>query len=208
MAYNTDFNVFKRQVHHWKLIGKDDAIIPGLRAWDANGKSLAVTSSSSYNVTDIAKRIEYTRQHGFGGNALFSYPGLKVGNAWEQLRRLAYPELLAQPSIIDNDVKHEFGSGFKIRSSASEYVISVKVPEEGRWKWELHSDALVYSRDSYYLQGQNWDFWNGRLDATQTANSHNLMKHISPGEYIVKLLRDESDEYYTFTVQIEELEIR
>lgn len=207
MAYNTDFEVYKRQLQQMKLIGKDDAIIPGLRAWDTNGKSLAVNGKNGYNVTDIARRIDYTRQHGFGGNALFSYPGLKVGDAWDQLKRLAYPELMASYSINDPDVKQEFGSGFKINASTGEYIISIKVPEEGRWKWEIASDKVVYSRYRYYMQGQNWDFWNGKLDASP-ANSYDGQKsYISPGEYRINMQRDGTDETYSFTVQIDELEL-
>lgn len=204
MAYNTDFNVFKRQAQQWKHIGKDDAIIPGLRAWDANGRSLAVSSRNGYNVSDIALRIEHTRLLGFGGNALFSYPGLKVGNAWEQLTQMSYPPL--KPVILSEPIcAPTFNSAFMIKPATGEYLISIKVPDDGYWKWDLVSDSVVYSRKAYYLQGQNWDFWNGKLDEGIVGGNSSIKKYISPGEYTVRLSRVEAAESYAFCVQVEEL---
>jgi len=98
MAYNVNFTKHKALVEQMKLIGHDERIVMGLRAWDDKGRSLSLNGGCRYTVNDIAKRITHARELGFAGVAMFSLAGLKIGNAWLQLKRISFPDSVAYPS--------------------------------------------------------------------------------------------------------------
>jgi hypothetical protein len=203
MAYNVDFNVYKRQLEQYKLLGKDESIILGLRAWDEGGKSLVASSRNAYDVLDIAKRVEYARLKGFGGIAMFSYAGLKVGNGWKQITRLCFNEPVSQALQVIPELPPAKKVEFKVQLALQEYIIDLEVPSEGRWRWEIHKDEMIYYRYRYYLEGQNRDFWNGALDGRADPTGENL---IAPGDYTVHLLREDTSESYTFPVCFEAID--
>ncbi|GAB1467886.1 hypothetical protein MASR2M64_05770 [Candidatus Cloacimonadota bacterium] len=198
MAYNVKFNVYKQQLDRMKMLEKDDKIIMGLRAWDQGGKSLATNGGAAYNVSDIAARISLARQQGFGGIALFSFPGMKIGNAWKQLTKLSYPDRELQ-AIIEAPA---ITADFKVRTEANEYVIEISIPIEGRWRWEINTGGMFYSRYRYYLEGYNRDYWNGSLDNKIDFINPNL---ITPGNYVVRLYRENTKDSYTFPITFEKL---
>jgi uncharacterized lipoprotein YddW (UPF0748 family) len=200
MAYNVKFDTHKRQVEQMKLINMDKNIIVGLRAWDEKGRSLSVGSGTSYNVNDIARRVELSRELGFGGTALFSYAGLKVGNAWQQLKRLCYLDY--QCPIEDSGSSKNVGEAdAKIAAKGNSYVLDFLIPSEGRWSWEIHDGNHVFQRRRYYLQGNNRDFWNGLF----TISSEGSGK-INPGQYVLELFREDAAYKYMIPVQFEALE--
>jgi len=218
MAYNKDFKVYQKQLVHMKLLGKDDAIVLGLRAWDEGGKSLVATGRNTYDVLDIAKRVDYTRLQGFGGVAMFSYAGLKVGNAWKQLTRMCFSDASSlssasqyssvqaaeiPPDAMQAEKLSSNNAEFKVHAEKNEYVIDLSIPSEGRWRWEVYRDEMIYYRYRYYLEGQNRDFWNGALDSRGEPAGDNL---IAPGEYTVRLLLDGTSQSYSFPVIFEALE--
>ncbi len=102
MAYNLDFEIYKNQLTSMKLHNFEDRVILGLRAWDQSGKSLLPWDNPGYNTTDIYRRIELARKHKFRGIALFSYNGLKPGDAFTHLAQMAFPAIdeLASPSLL------------------------------------------------------------------------------------------------------------
>ncbi|MDD2228626.1 MAG: family 10 glycosylhydrolase [Candidatus Cloacimonetes bacterium] len=220
MAYSVKFNTYKQQLERMKLVGKDDKIIMGLRAWDEGGRSLAISGGAAYNVSDIASRISYARQQGFGGIALFSYPGLKVGSAWKQLTKLSYPykilqviplkttELIDMPDSWISELQgaqttySPKSAVFSVHSEADEYIIDIDVPSEGRWRWEISNDELLYYRYRYYLEGQNRDYWNGSLNSRADLAEVHL---IEPGSYNVRLFREDTEDSYTSPITIEGL---
>ena len=60
------------------------------------------TEHLRYSINDVAERIRVIREYDFAGIALFSYEGLKVGNALQYLGNLAYfeaPELVCEPLL-------------------------------------------------------------------------------------------------------------
>ncbi len=202
MAYNNKFNVYQKQLEQMKLLGKDKSIVLGLRAWDEGGKSLVASGRNGYDVMDIAKRVDYARGKGFGGVAMFSYAGLKVGNAWKQLSSLCFEEPGAPVTAVLPAMPEAIHAEFKVHNELQEYVIDLFVPSEGRWRWEIHQGEMIYYRYRYYLEGQNRDYWNGALESRNEPLGENL---ISPGAYSVRLLREDTAESYAFEVSFEEL---
>lgn len=233
MAYNTKYSVYTKQLEQMKLLGKDESIVMGLRAWDEGGRSLVQNGSASYKVADIAKRIDLARELGFGGVAMFSYAGLKVGNAWQQLTRMSFetmPEssepvvesspLLIQEPIVEVTLQDEAKEKMEITTLDSqavskdkavnftalkalmEYQIELEVPSEGKWRWEIWKDNKLYSRYRYYLEGRNKDYWDGVISAGESVESTDF---IVPGEYTVRLTKEDSGESYSIPVTFEEI---
>ncbi|MDD2424205.1 MAG: family 10 glycosylhydrolase [Candidatus Cloacimonetes bacterium] len=102
MAYQMNYDIFVGQMQDMsqKCVAKD--IVVGIRAWDPQGRSLMDTINNRYNINDVALRIKAIREYGFAGIALFSYEGLKGGNALQYLGDSSYwqaPELDSQPLL-------------------------------------------------------------------------------------------------------------
>ncbi|MDY0151348.1 MAG: family 10 glycosylhydrolase [Candidatus Cloacimonas sp.] len=199
MAYNVKYETHKRQVEQMKLINHDENIIIGLRAWDEGGRSLATSGGCKYNVLDIARRIELSRELGFGGTALFSYAGLSVGNAWPQLKNLSYQDTITNQIGEEASEAHEAGA--KISANSKAYIVDLQIPTEGRWHWEVSDGNQVYQRNRYYLQGNNRDFWDGTFPRTEEET-----KQINPGQYVMHLYRDDAQYKYLIPVVFEALD--
>ncbi|HNQ44382.1 MAG TPA: family 10 glycosylhydrolase, partial [Candidatus Cloacimonadota bacterium] len=158
MAYTLDYAAFQNQLQDMKTLSRDKDIVIGLRAWDASGRSLMPWDSPEYNITHINRRIDYLRVCGFGGTALFSYDGLKAGNALYHLANLAYqdagtPEPEPVPVLAADAV---------FSAHPGKYYIDLIIPSEGRWNWVLKdaNETGLFARARYYLQGENRDFWD------------------------------------------------
>jgi len=136
MAYNLDFEIYQNQLINMKLHEFEDRVILGLRAWDQGGKSLLPWENPGYNTTDIYRRIELARKHEFRGIALFSYNGLKPGDAFSHLAQLAFPAIdeLASPPLLSRnlDLKPKVQH---IRTAANQDPIEPEI--------KLDFDALV-----------------------------------------------------------------
>ena len=248
MAYQMNLGIFERQMQDMSQNCNAKDIVVGIRAWDPQGKSLMDTEHLRYSINDVAERIRVIREYDFAGIALFSYEGLKVGNALQYLGNLAYfeaPELVCEPLLsreaIDYPIPEqnwpaEFnqtpapqhpspeqsqipapthpGLG-KSQTSALQpltidiqsveasfgvdqdmYVIHLKIPEEGRWLWELHNEKQkrVYHRYRYYSKGDNEDYWDGMLDSDA---------YILAGRY--KLILDSGSQLYQADVNLGKL---
>lgn len=109
MAYHLNYDSFMRQMSINELADYKDKIIVGLRAWDVAGKSLKAEISPKYNVNHIRNRIDYIRANDFAGIALFSYSGIKEGEALDVLARMAYPpqEPIIEELAMDDAFEHE-----------------------------------------------------------------------------------------------------
>lgn len=102
MAYQMNLGIFERQMLHMIRACNAADIVVGIRAWDTQGRNLMDTDDKPYCIDDVAARIKTIREYGFAGIALFSYEGLRVGDALRYLGDLAYfqaPELVSQPLL-------------------------------------------------------------------------------------------------------------
>lgn len=115
MAYNVNYDSFMHHMEAEELADYHDKIVVGLRAWDASGKSLKAEISPKYNIYHIKNRIDYIRANDFAGISLFSYSGIKEGNALNDLVRMAYP--------VQEPVMQE------IASNESDKIIDPKLPQ-------------------------------------------------------------------------------
>ncbi len=98
MLYNIDNDVFERNLQRIALMPRHQDIIMGLRAWNANGNSLASSNRgkrNTYTISDVKHKIDLVRKIGFGGISLFSYESLMLDNALFDLAAIAYPPSLA-----------------------------------------------------------------------------------------------------------------
>lgn len=136
MAYHLNYDTFMRQIGIQELADYKDKIIVGLRAWDVAGKSLKAEISPKYNVNHIRNRIDHIRDNDFAGIALFSYSGIKEGEALEVLARMAYPpqELKVEELAAADTIKlEEEQSPMITESLASEFaeleVVYIPPPE-------------------------------------------------------------------------------
>ena len=104
MAYQMNDDIFASQMRQMSQQGDPATIVMGIRAWDAQGKSLLDAYGKQYGINDVVKRIKLIREYGFAGIALFSYEGLRVGNALQYLADVSYfdaPKLASQPLLSD-----------------------------------------------------------------------------------------------------------
>lgn len=201
MAYNVKYEKHKQQVSQMKLLNRDKDIVIGLRAWDDKGRSLASNGSAPYKVADIAKRIQLTRELGFGGTALFSYAGLKIGNAWPQLKQFSFNEETQIDSLnLHSQADSTATARISVSDYRNEYVMDLQIPSEGNWRWEIRDADLVYQRYRYYQQGENRDFWNGQL-----YNAEKSKQQLSPGQYVLHLYREDASYKYLIPLQFEAL---
>lgn len=107
MAYQMNCDIFKDQMRHMSRSCDPDSIVVGIRAWDPQGRNLMNTEGGYYSIDDVAKRIKIIRDYGFAGIALFSYEGLRVGDALRYLGNHSYlevPELAYIPSLRRKDI--------------------------------------------------------------------------------------------------------
>lgn len=176
MLYHVDWNEFN---YHLDVIGgmgyKNRSVI-GIRAWDANGGSLLPSNGyafAGYTLPDIVKRVARVRESSFAGVALFSYDGLTKGRVLDLLSAASYTDdIVAQvdsrQSLVSFDLTSPapispFAADFKLNLTGKLYKVSLLIPEEGTWIWEIYDmdDNLIYSRNRYYHKGPMEDYWNG-----------------------------------------------
>lgn len=219
MLYNVDNSLFDRHLNRMLKMPHQEKIIVGLRAWNANGSSLAVTNhgkKNTYSILDLKHKIEKVRNAGFNGLALFSYESIILEDAFEHLSRMVFPaepkQYIAQqpestiydagfsPSHESTDLQYSLSPlpslslavptiHIGIKGSKDTYTISLNLPEEGRWKWEIvdKGSGVIYQRYRYYLKGENEDYWNGVLDDGST---------ILPGNYSFKISHEAYSENF------------
>jgi uncharacterized lipoprotein YddW (UPF0748 family) len=188
MLYHVDWNEFN---YHLDVIGKmghKNRSVIGIRAWDANGGSLRPGNTrafSGYTLPDVINRVERIREHDFAGVALFSYDGLIKGDVLAMLAKESYTdEIVANEDSLQGQFAFDmssysplvpFAADFKLNLTGRQYVVSLLIPAEGTWGWEILDleDNLLYSRNRYYPKGPVEDFWNGMTN----------QGYISPGRY-------------------------
>lgn len=205
MAYQMNIDIFTSQLQNMSQHCDPASIVVGIRAWDSQGKSLMNIEDKRYGVNDVAKRIQVIREHGFAGIALFSYEGLKLGNALQYLGDLSYfvaPELDCRPLLSRAAIgypglelfrpkeRHQAPAPQKATAEAKSvkasffadkdlYIIHLNIPEEGRWSWELQDEQQkrIYHRYRYYSKGDNEDYWDGLLEGDDRvlAGRYNLI---------------------------------
>lgn len=184
MAYHLNFETFKKQMQRQEIAGYKDKIIVGLRAWDAGGKSLKAEICPKYNVYHIRDRIDFVRDEGFAGIALFSYSGIKLGDALDDLVALSYPSLSSQLPVLarfeqdqanaviaamqTSDTQEpqpggSFDPAARMNREFGSYTLSMNLPFAGRWTWQVYSEdgTLLYSRKRSFKEGYNEDYWLG-----------------------------------------------
>lgn len=176
MLYHVDWKEFNYHLDVIGRMGYKNRSVIGIRAWDANGGPLLPGNSNAfagYTLPDIIKRVDLIRDKSFAGIALFSYDGLVKGNVLSLLSAASYTD--DQVAIADNNldvvdislVKHTpylpFTADFKLNLTGKQYKVSLSIPEEGTWTWEIYdlNDNLIYSRNRYYQKGPMEDYWNG-----------------------------------------------
>ncbi|MCB5261488.1 MAG: family 10 glycosylhydrolase [Candidatus Cloacimonetes bacterium] len=192
MAYQQKFDTFVNHLTQMSQQSDPDAIVVGIRAWDPQGRSLMNTENHHYCINDVAKRIEAIRELGFAGIALFSYEGLKPGNALQHLGDISYfevPELACESLLSQASTDYStlgqswpvlqsqtfFRRSFGVDPQSVDaifsldqdlYLINLKIPKEGRWYWELRDakQRRIYHRYRYYYKGDNEDYWDGLLE--------------------------------------------
>jgi len=207
MAYNVNFSKYKSIVAQMKLIGHDESIVMGLRAWDDNGRTLSLNGGSRYTVNDIAKRITHTRELGFAGVAMFSLAGLKIGNAWPQLKRLSFSDSVpypAKPKLSNTYLQtqeivmteQETKANVRISHEAEEYIINLSIPFEGTWIWELYGERLLYNGGRHYNKGENYDWWNGIIEGGD--------QELQAGHYVVHLYSEDAPFKYLIPVEVKQ----
>jgi len=211
MAYHVNFTEFGRQLDFMKSLGQDSRFVIGVRAWDANGGSLLATNSSThrgYTILDIVPRIAMIRRLGFAGVALFSYDGLIKGDALSELASMSYtPDILARVDssrddfsidVAPEDLDKPFAADIIVNPGGRLYMLSMLIPEEGNWNWEIWDQAerRLYKRSRYYPKGQVNDAWNGKAESGQA---------IPAGSYIFRVFPANGRYQYYIPVRLEEL---
>lgn len=191
MAYSLDRGVFDRQLRQMEAMQLNDRIVVGLRAWKNGNKSLLPgKDNSSYNINELAARIEKVRSKGFGGISLFSYDGLSIDRALDVLADISYADQTV--ASLDNELLRSTvveldSTGEDVRVSCVDrgYLLYHKVRESGTWILELRDASLntIYARESCYQQGVNSDQWNGVLSNGE---------RIAPGHYAAGLHRKQA----------------
>ncbi len=166
MAYHLDYSEYCKQISSMKRQKYADRIVVGLRAWEKNGNSLLSWASPDYNVSHIYERIALARKSGFQGIALFSYNGLKQGDAFAHLASLAYPPIrlaydfpsqaflsdqaqflassietdqIPDPESTTNKLSDHQTSALDLSLSREDgfYVLHFSLPCEGRWQMQV-----------------------------------------------------------------------
>ena len=186
MAYSLDRGEFDRQLRQMEAMQMNDRIVVGLRAWKNGNKSLLPgKDNSSYNINELAARIEKVRSKGFGGISLFSYDGLSIDRALDVLADISFADQAV--ASLDNELLRSIaveldsnGEDIRISGVNHGYLLFPKVRESGTWTLEIRdaSDNVIYTRECFYLQGVNSDRWNGVLSDG---------KLIAPGLYAASL---------------------
>ena len=186
MAYSLDRGEFDRQLRQMEAMHLNDRIVVGLRAWKNGNKSLLPgKDNSSYNINELASRIEKVRSKGFGGISLFSYDGLSIDRALDVLADISFADQAV--ASLDNELLRSTaveldsnGEDIRISGVNHGYRLYPKVRESGTWILELRDASLntIYTRESFYHQGVSSDHWNGVLSDG---------KLIAPGLYAVSL---------------------
>lgn len=133
MAYSLNYDSFMQQMEVEELLDYHDKIIVGLRAWDASGKNLKAKVSPKYNVNHIKTRIDYIRANDFAGISLFSYSGIKEGNALDDLVPIAYPP--QEPAIQEIALNESLELDERIEPELTQIidfleVVSIESPDQ------------------------------------------------------------------------------
>ncbi|MEN6445218.1 MAG: family 10 glycosylhydrolase [Candidatus Cloacimonas sp.] len=201
MAYDVNYSRFAKQMDQIKLLNMDSKIVIGIRAWNDNGSSLAIERGAYYNVRDVAKKIELIRDKGFAGISLFSYSGLQIGNAWEQLAKLSYSEKSDYPFFkvtsqpINRPVKEPMCiADVRLSRLNADILLQLKIPDEGLWNWELYKDKFLLKFKRYYMKGDNIDILN--------VINPNLCSDLESGKYTVQLYQENSAYKFFFPVEL------
>jgi len=200
MAYDVQYAKFQKQLAQINLLGKNEQIVVGLRAWNGNGSSLAVSKKNSYNIQEIAKKINLSRSYGFAGVSLFSYSGLQKGNAFAQLAKLSFREKESYPfnkvSAPENlpDTQTKYPAQAKLSRLNNEIIIQLQIPEEGLWNWELYNSNFQLCFNRYYQEGENMDILN--------IINPQLAENLQPGRYAVRLYQPEKSLQYLIPVEL------
>ncbi|HQH50145.1 MAG TPA: family 10 glycosylhydrolase [Candidatus Cloacimonadota bacterium] len=204
MAYSLDRGEFDRQLRQMEAMRMNDRIVIGLRAWNNGNKSLLPNKNGpSYSITELAARIETVRSKGFGGISLFSYDGLSIDRALDVLADMAYTgqtvARLDNKLLRSTDAELDStGEDVRVLDVNRGYRLYPKVRESGVWTLEIRdaSHNVIYTRDSFYLQGVNSDRWDGILSNGEL---------IAPGLYAASLHRGQDRFEILTPVTIEEL---
>jgi uncharacterized lipoprotein YddW (UPF0748 family) len=201
MAYDINYAKFSKHTEQMKLLNFDSKIVIGLRAWNENGSSLAIGKGASYNVQNVARKIDLAREQGFAGISLFSYSGLIKGNAWAQLTRLSYSEKaeypfekVSTPLVNQSVTELKQPPDVKLLRLNNEILIQLQIPSEGLWNWELYKESFLLQHNRYYLKGNNIDILN--------VINPNICASIEPGQYIVQLYQENSSFKYFIPVEL------
>lgn len=204
MAYQQDKVEFDRQLKVINAMQKNERIIVGIRAWNANGNSLQpLENSSAYSINDVSGRIKAIRAKKFAGIALFSYDGLVKDKALEQLAEQEFSDkTIASMNAVEffnhPQLRENYAADISVIPTNREYLLNILVPEEGKWHLEI-SDIearILYSRDRYFLKGMNLDYWNGVMEEGDLIPS---------GDYLISLYRELDAYGYFIPIQFEVL---
>jgi uncharacterized lipoprotein YddW (UPF0748 family) len=84
---------------------------------------------------------------------------------------------------------------FLLDTDDNNYRLTISVPTEGRWKWEILNpdNSILYQRYRYYLSGKNVDFWNGIMDNGSL---------VPTGEYVIHIFREGDNLSQRFPVKL------
>ncbi|MDD3282659.1 MAG: family 10 glycosylhydrolase, partial [Candidatus Cloacimonetes bacterium] len=197
MAYHLDYNVFSNQLDEMLYYGLEQNLVIGLRAWNANGKSLMPKDNPEYNLEHIIKRINRIREGKFGGIALFSYHSITQNGALDSLALLSYPPI-ENKLPIEPMYTEENAADVKVNLVAGTYVIEIMLPKEGKWFWSISdtNNTLIYNKQRFYFKGLNQEFWNGIL-----ING----TYIAPGNYIFTVFHEDANYKYMIPISLDSI---
>ncbi|MGC9361375.1 MAG: glycoside hydrolase family 10 protein [Candidatus Syntrophosphaera sp.] len=204
MAYGADAGDFARVLHSLSQYPLKSRMILGIRAWNDNGDPLENRPrGTGYGVMDVADRIRAAREKGFAGISLFSYDGMKEGDAFAQLANFCFSEMLiARMNFRENPLGKgvKYAADLDAAPAGRRYGLELRLPAKGRWNWEIRDlkDNVLYRRKAFYLKGTNADDWNGVLpDGSQ----------IPAGCYLACLFRDHDCFKYVMPITLPELDL-
>lgn len=197
MAYHLDYNVFSNQLDEMLYYGLEQNLVIGLRAWNANGKSLMPKDNPEYNLEHIIKRINRIREGKFGGIALFSHHSITQNGALDSLALLSYPPI-ENKLPIEPMYTEENAADVKVNLVAGTYVIEIMLPKEGKWFWSISdtNNTLIYNKQRFYFKGLNQEFWNGKL-----ING----TYIAPGNYIFTVFHEDANYKYMIPISLDSI---
>ena len=208
MHYHKVDRSFIRILENVRDMGHNDRIVIGLRAWENNNGSLLpnpFSESSDYSVYNLIDRINWVRDFGFAGVALFSFDGIIKGGALDYLGRQVFADTVAasttetppaEDSLCNVHGKQEtLAPDVVILPNLDSYQIHYFIPVEGNWKITLfdEKDNKLMETTRYFPAGPNTDTWNG-----QTSSG----SRIDTGVYYFRMGRDMDNCDYLIPVEI------